>query len=82
LFADEHVGYFLYRGISKAGVRLEVSLNNLAKELDGAIRDAGVEAVNRLEVVVRRYLKFVGAVVILTVALLPLPSVHISLGIA
>ncbi|KAL4538438.1 hypothetical protein Ndes2526B_g03259 [Nannochloris sp. 'desiccata'] len=78
----EHVGYFLYRGINKTGIRLETSLNSLAKELDGAIRDAGVEAVNRVEVVMRRYLKFVGAVVLLTVALMPLPSVHISLGVA
>ncbi|KAH7622433.1 hypothetical protein NADE_005019 [Nannochloris sp. 'desiccata'] len=80
--ADEHVGYFLYRGINKTGIRLETSLNSLAKELDGAIRDAGVEAVNRVEVVMRRYLKFVGAVVLLTVGLMPLPSVHISLGVA
>jgi hypothetical protein len=61
---------------------LETSLNTLTKQLDGAIRDAGVEAVNRVEVVMRRYLKFIGAVVVLTVVLLPLPSVHISLGVA
>jgi hypothetical protein len=82
LCADEHTAYFLYRGINRAGIRLETSINSLTKELDGSIRDAGVEAVNRVEVVMRRYLKFFGAVVLLTVVLLPLPSVHLSLGIA
>jgi hypothetical protein len=72
----------MYRGLNKIGVRVETSVNSLAKELDGAIRDAGVEAVNRVEVVMRRYMKFFGAVAVLSVVLLPLPSVHISLGVA
>ena len=72
----------MYKGFNKVGLRLESSVNNLAKDLDASIRDAGVQAVNRVEVVMRRYMKFFGAVMLLTVVLMPLPSVHVSVGVA
>lgn len=82
MFADERVGYFMYKGFNKVGLRLETSVNGLSTTLDGSIRQAGVEAVNRVEVVMRRYLKFFGAVMLLTVILVPLPSLHLSVGVA
>lgn len=73
----ERVGYMMYKG----AMRVERGVNNLAQDLDESIREAGVEAVNRVEVVMRKYVKFFGAVVLLTVVLLPLPSVHLTLSV-
>ena len=73
----ERVGYMMYKG----AMRVEKGVNNLAAQLDEAIRDAGVEAVNRVEVVMRKYIKFFGAAVLLTAVLLPLPSVHMTLSV-
>lgn len=66
----------------KGAMRVEKGVNVLSKDLDAAIREAGVSAVDRVEDTARKYIKFFGTAAILTVLLLPLPSVKVTLGIA
>lgn len=66
----------------KGAMRVEKGVNMLGKDLDAAIREAGVAAVDRVEASMQKYIKFFGAVTVLTVLLLPLPTMHLSIGVA
>lgn len=70
------------QGFNKMGRQFQDGMSCMAENMNVSIRDAGVEAVDRVEIIMRRYIKFFGAVTILTVVLLPLPSVHVTLGMA
>jgi hypothetical protein len=78
----ERAGYMIYKGFNKVGHQIEISVNRLATDLDGAIRDAGVNAVREVEGVLQRWIKFCGLVVFLSIVLLPLPSFNVTLSIA
>lgn len=73
----------LYRAFDKASHRMESSIFTLTESLEGSINFIGVEAIRHAEtLILRRYLKFFGAVILATVVLLPLPSVQLSLALA
>jgi hypothetical protein len=78
----ERAGYMIYKGFNKVGHQIEISVNRLATDLDGAIRDAGVNAVREVEGVLQRWIKFCGLVVLLSIILLPLPAFNVTLSIA
>lgn len=78
----ERAGFMIYKGFNKVGHQIEISVNKLATDLDGAIRDAGVNAVREVEGVLQRWIKFCGLVVFLSIVLLPLPVFNVTLSIA
>lgn len=76
----ETLGYMVYKGFNKAGMRMERAGLCISENMNGAIRDAGLEAVDRLErFIIRKYLRFFITWAVLTFVLVPLPSMHISL---
>lgn len=62
------------------GKRMERGAGVMGRQLDGAIRDVGSAAVAQADALLQRYLRFFGALLFLAVALLPLPSVHITIS--
>jgi hypothetical protein len=75
----EGLGYMMYKGFNKTGMRIERGMYCVAENMNGAIRDAGVEAVHTAEeFILRKYLKFFVVWVVLTAVLLPLPSISLS----
>ncbi|KAI3437927.1 hypothetical protein D9Q98_000371 [Chlorella vulgaris] len=72
-------GFMMYRGFNRAGKRIERSAAILGKHLDGSIRDVGASAVGEVERLLKKWIKFGGAVALLTVCLLPLPNVHVTI---
>jgi len=78
----ERLGYMMYKGFNKTGMRIERGMHCIAENMNGAIRDAGVEAVHSAEeFVLRKYLKFFVVWVVLTAVLLPLPSISLSVQV-
>ncbi|KAL4451978.1 hypothetical protein ABPG75_007640 [Micractinium tetrahymenae] len=73
-------GIMIYKGLGRMGKQIERGTGTLSKRLDGAIRDAGAEAALEIELLVQKWVKFAGVVAFLTVALMPLPSVHVTLS--
>ena len=72
----EKVGYMMYKG----SMRVEKGMVKMSNEMKEAVLMAGVTAVDRVTALMTKYIKFFGTVVILSVALLPLPGIHISLS--
>ncbi|KAL4424475.1 hypothetical protein ABPG77_006784 [Micractinium sp. CCAP 211/92] len=70
----------LLQGLGRMGKQMERGAGTLGKRLDGAIRDAGAEAAMEIELLVQKWVKFAGVVALLTVALMPLPSVQVTLS--
>ncbi|KAI7842601.1 hypothetical protein COHA_003705 [Chlorella ohadii] len=72
-------GYMIYKGFSRMGQRMERSSAVLGKQLNSAIRRSGAEAVAEAEGLMKKWIKFFGVLAFLTIALMPLPSVHVTL---
>lgn len=62
------------------GKRMERGAGTMGKQLDGAIRDVGSAAVAQVDALLQRWAQFFGVLAFLVVALLPLPSVHITIS--
>ena len=78
----ERAGYMIYKGFNKVGHQIEISVDRLATDLDGAIRDAGVNAVREVESALQRWIKFFGLVLILSLILLPFPAFNVTFTFA
>lgn len=81
-YYNQHNLYHAIVSKHLTGHRVERSTMCLASNLDLSIRDAGVQAVDRVEEIMRKWVKFFGGVVMLTLVLLPLPAVNVSMNFA